>query len=81
MKALPALLLASSLSVASGIAAAQGAIGNGVPQPKVGKLEKLTPEQCEARAAASAPAAGGAKDAKSARLDKYCAKLSKKAAK
>lgn len=81
MNVLHGLLLAASLSVLSGTAAAQDAIGNGTPQPRLGKLERLTPEQCKARAAAAASAPGDAKDAKSARLDRYCAKVLKKAAK
>lgn len=63
----------------SGFVAAQGAIGNGVPQPRVGKAQKLTVEQCKAHASQAASSVGDAKDLKTARLDRYCPKILKKA--
>ena len=73
MKSLNHALICACLALAAGAASAQGAIGNGVPQPK---SKPPTVEECNARA----PKAEGAKKTSAEkRMDKACVRVLKKA--
>jgi hypothetical protein len=75
MKSIFGAVLAASLFTLGANALAQDAVGNGVPHPMSPKPEKLTAEQCAARAP------GDKKDPKVAAQDRYCKRVLKKAAK
>lgn len=75
MKSIFGMALAASLLSFGATAFAQDAVGNGMPQPKAPKAEKMTAEQCTARTP------GDTKDPKEKAQARYCKKVLKKAAK
>jgi hypothetical protein len=75
MKSIFSAVLAASLLSFGANVFAQDAVGNGVPQPKSPKAEKMTAEQCAARTP------GDAKDPKEKSQARYCKRVLKKAAK
>jgi hypothetical protein len=69
--------LGACLLLAAVAANAQDAVGNGVPQPRIGPAKKLSAQECTDRMAASA---SGPKDAATKQQDRYCSRLLKKQA-
>ncbi len=76
MKTFANVLAGACLLIAAVGANAQDAVGNGVPQPKIGPPKKLSVQECTDRMASPS----GTKDAGSAQQDRYCKRLLKKQA-
>ena len=75
MKTIAKALPCAVMAWAAGTVCAQGAIGNGVPQPK---SKPPTLDECKAR---PAKADGATRTAADKRMDKTCARVIKKAEK